>query len=59
MTDEQLENALYKVMRIKIMRYSEIEIRDGVTVLKQFSNLEEFVNRMLDEEKYEQITLHF
>ena len=41
------------------MRYSEIELRDGVTVLKQFSNLEEFVNRMLDEEKYEQITLHF
>lgn len=42
-----------------IMRYSEIEFRDGVTELKQFSNLEEFVNGILDEEKYEQMTLHF
>lgn len=47
----------------KLLEYSTdnkyLEEIKETKVLKQLSNLEEFVNGILDEEKYEQMTLHF
>ena len=47
----------------KLLEYSTgnkyLEEVKETKVLKQLSNLEEFVNGILDEEKYEQMTLHF